>query len=244
MKPIMKLLAPIIILLCSPHINAQNPDSLAPVLRLFDAGESRIYLLGTVHGAHARNHIFTWPHLERVLSVLRPDMLLVEIRPEHFRPEEFYSDGPPEMTYLVFLASHKGIRCRGIDWWPDDWLFNIASLTGDDFEHREDSMMANIAGETARAKLHTVLVTTGAGHIDGFVRRFTARGWKELPCPPFDLAVSGYPDLPSEVIQMWEQGAEYLTKTRIGSTDRIRQKVETLRAMAREGGYEFVREKK
>ena len=225
-------------------LHAQNLDTVSAHLQLFESGGSKLYLLGTLHSAHARNQRFTWAHFDRIIAALSPDLLLIEIRPEHFRPEEFYSDGHPEMAYIAHLASAKGIQCQGIDWWLDSSLYNVSMLTMRDFFQREDSMVARIlkAARTTRAK--TILVTVGAGHVSGFTERFVSAGYKELPPPSIDLTVEHYPDLPKEVIQLWERGAAYLSTLPIDSLDRVRQKVNRMRELAKEGGYEFAREKK
>jgi hypothetical protein len=79
----------------------------AQMPKVLKQGKTEIYLLGTIHGAHARNQFYSWPHLERILRQIMPDLLCVEIRPDHFKPEEFYSDGPMEMPFLVDLAQRS-----------------------------------------------------------------------------------------------------------------------------------------
>jgi hypothetical protein len=214
-------------------------DTVTAKLQLYDVHGNKLYLLGTLHGAHARNPRYTWAHFDRIVSAISPDLILVEIRPEHFRAEEFYSDGPPEMAYLVHLASGKGIRCQGIDWWPDEWLYNYSSLTQENFDQREDSMVAYIFNAMKSSNSKTTLVATGAGHIDGFIARLKGRGSKELAAAPVDLTLSQYPDLPIQVLSLWERGAEYLSTLPIDSTDRIKQKVNFLKRLVTERGYEF-----
>ena len=225
-------------------IYPQDLDTVTAKLQSYNTEEGKLFLLGTLHGAHARNQKYTWAHFDRIVSAISPDLILVEIRPEHFKAEEFYSDGPPEMAYIVQLALTKGIRCQGMDWWPDEWLYHFSSLTQKDFDQREDSMFTYIVSAMKANKAKTTLVATGAGHIDGFVARLKQKGYKESVPPPVNLTFSKYPDLPLQVLNLWEQGATYLSKLPLDSTDRIKQKVNFLRQLVTKKGYEFDTSKK
>ncbi|MEW5900707.1 MAG: transglutaminase domain-containing protein, partial [Acidobacteriota bacterium] len=179
--------------------HVRTPDGIGPRIRLFGINGKQLYVLGTLHGEHARNSSFSWPHLERILSLISPGLLLVEIRPEHLKAEEFYSDGPLEMAYLIYLASAKKIDCLGIDWWPDEWLFNFSKLTQREFDKREDQMLGLVFQALERTKAEVILLATGTGHVQGFVDRLHKKGYQEFDPPDWDLSVAEYPDLPGEV---------------------------------------------
>jgi hypothetical protein len=74
-----------------------------------------VFFLGTIHRAHLTTSGYTLGHVKAAYSAIRPELLLVEIRPEEMVLGNL-SDGPFEMTYLTVLARADGIPVEGIDW--------------------------------------------------------------------------------------------------------------------------------
>lgn len=211
-------------------------DKLTPEIRAVQGYGKTVYLLGTIHGAHSRNPDYSWPHLQKILSLTAPDLLLVEIRPEHFSPDEYYSDGPLEMAYLVYLASRRKIDCRGIDWWPDEWLYHSDRR---DWQRRNDRMFERVVDALQKSRAKVVLIAVGVAHISPFMRRFVRNGYVQVATPPWDLTVAEYPDLPREVIEMWQKGADYLARQPIARSRRIKKKIELWRDVVKHRGYKF-----
>jgi len=64
-------------------------------LRLTGHGQT-VYLLGTIHGNHLRSEAYSLWHIQAVVQNLKPDLLLVESRPEELAKGN-WGDGPIEM---------------------------------------------------------------------------------------------------------------------------------------------------
>ena len=221
--------------------NAQPElDTVKAKVRVLHHDSTTISLLGTIHGAHARNPYYTWPHLERIVRLISPDLLLVEIRPEHFKAEEFYSDGPIEMPFLVDLAHREKISCRPIDWWLDQWLADMSKV---DWNARDDRMVDLLLTSLRETKARKPLVTVGAGHIDPFISRLVRLGWVEENPPKLNWETQVYPDISSSVLGLWEHGAKYLSTLPNASSERGKQKIETWKSIIIGQGYLFTRPK-
>jgi hypothetical protein len=74
-----------------------------------------VFFLGTIHRLHLITSEYTLGHVKAAYLAIRPELLLVEIRPEEMALGNL-SDGPFEMTYLTVLARKDGIPVEGIDW--------------------------------------------------------------------------------------------------------------------------------
>jgi hypothetical protein len=74
-----------------------------------------VFFLGTIHRSHLITSEYTLGHVKAAYLAIRPELLLVEIRPEEMALGNL-SDGPFEMTYLTVLACKDGIPVEGIDW--------------------------------------------------------------------------------------------------------------------------------
>jgi hypothetical protein len=215
-------------------------DSVKAMLHVLEHDSTLMILLGTIHGAHARNPCYTWPHLERTVRLISPDLLLDEIRPEHFKAGEFYSDGPIEMPFLVDLASREKIPCRPIDWWLDAWL---ADMSKADWNARDDRMVELLLTSLRETTARSPLVTVGAGHIAPFISRLEKRGWVEVSPPTLNLEIQDYPDIPASTLSIWEHGEKYLSAVPLASTERLAQKIETWKSVINGRGYLFTRPK-
>jgi hypothetical protein len=76
-------------------------------------------VVGTEHKGHFVSPGYPLRKLEALLDAYRPDLVLVEIRPEAFALGH-YEDGPIEMSYVVLLAKRRGIPVAPIDWYRDE----------------------------------------------------------------------------------------------------------------------------
>jgi hypothetical protein len=213
-------------------------DTVKAKVRVLRHDSTTMFLLGTIHGAHARNPYYTWPQLERIVRLISPDLLLVEIRPEHFKAEEYYSDGPIEMPFLVDLANREKIPCRPIDWWLDAWL---ADMSKADWNARDDRMVELLLNSLRETKARKPLVTVGAGHIEPFISRLLVQDWIEESPPTLRLEMMDYPDVSPSTRSLWEHGQKYLSTLPLASTERLAQKIETWKSIIGGQGYLFTR---
>lgn len=228
-----------VVLFAPTNAHAQPElDTVKARVRVLRHDSTSLFLLGTIHGAHARNPSYSWPHLERIVRLVSPDLLLVEIRPEHFKAEEFYSDGPIEMPFLVDLASRQKIPCRPIDWWPDEWLSDMSKV---DWNARDDRMVDLLMTSLRKTNARRPLVTVGAGHMEPFITRLEKQGWIEAAPPTLNLTIQGYPDISASILALWEHGEKYLSTLQNASTERGNQKIETWKTIINAGGYLYIR---
>jgi hypothetical protein len=135
-------------------------------------GGAAVYLLGAIHGEHLTTKDYSLLDLQSVILNLRPDLLLVESRPEALAAGE-WADGPIEMAVASLTARASGIAVRGIDW----WAMNAAHAVDDDM--REAHMFANIAA--ALPGQRKVLILTGFSHAPTFRTKLSAAGWRLSP---------------------------------------------------------------
>ncbi len=155
------------------------PGSLKNIyfVHFTEAGNQEgIYLLGTIHGRHLKCRSYSLLHLQAVIEHLRPDLVLIESRPEELVRGN-WGDGPPEMLFSNLTARSLGIEVKGMDWWnmEDFTPPHINFLS----KEREDSMFENI---TRHLPGHErVLILTGFSHVEDFKRRFLAIGYNKVP---------------------------------------------------------------
>lgn len=141
----------------------------AKFLRFSDGAGREIYLLGTLHGRHLTTSDYSLLHLQSVQAHLRPDLLLIESRPEELARDNL-GDGPIEMLFAGLTAKTMGVDVAGFDSW---------SMTADhevNSDEREDRMFANVSGQLAERR--KVLILTGYSHVAGFERRLVASGYR------------------------------------------------------------------
>lgn len=120
-------------------VNLRTEQALRFVLSKLDkASGPEIMVVGTEHGGHVAKPGYPMSTLGSVLEAYRPDLVLVEIRPEAFATGH-YEDGPIEMSYLTLLAKSRGVAVEPIDWWRDSDLGRkppVLDAAGDKvFEH-------------------------------------------------------------------------------------------------------------
>ncbi len=244
MKGILFVLAFCFVFIRSVSLASQDLDSATPTITVLKKDSARVYLLGTLHNAHLRNPNYTWPHFDRIVSLISPQLLLLEIRPEHFSSAEYFSDGPLEMTYLAHLAIAIGIESEGFDWWPDQWLLKFDQLTDADFALRDNHMAKNMVQAVRERNANTTLVATGRDHIEPFATELKQLGYAEEPEPTWHLMIRDYPDLPQTVLDLWQRGAKYLSGSPIASSPRTQRKIELLNRAVQSRGYLFERSPK
>ena len=76
------------------------------------------------------------------------------------------------MPFASLTAQEKGIEVQGMDWWVMNYNHQINS------DERENRMFQNIL--TRLSNHHMVLILTGFSHVEGFQRRFLARGYRQI----------------------------------------------------------------
>jgi hypothetical protein len=76
-------------------------------------------VVATIHGGHFVQPEYPLATLRAILEAYRPDLVLVEIRPEAFAAG-LLADGPPEMTYVTVMARARGVAVAPIDWWLNE----------------------------------------------------------------------------------------------------------------------------
>jgi len=138
-----------------------------------DNNRQNIYMLGTVHGLHFdEQYNYSLADIQSVIDVIRPDLLLVEVRQDTF--EKYGAlDGPTEMIFGWCYAKEKGIDVMGIDWWhPSIGLPNTTSYL------RDNNINDNIISAINNKK--NILVLIGAGHLDPQDSFFIRQGYRRI----------------------------------------------------------------
>jgi hypothetical protein len=80
--------------------------------------DAEFAVVGTIHKGHLIQPAYPLGFLCRMVAEFRPDLVLVEIRPEAFA-EGHLEDGPFEMTAVTDCAQSLAIPVEPIDWWLD-----------------------------------------------------------------------------------------------------------------------------
>ncbi len=115
MLRLLLLIAGLLVVGCaSGSGNVQRAGAPAPSPGTFEA-----VVVGTIHRSHLVEPGYSLSQLAALIEGYKPDLVLVEIRPEPFR-QGHLEDGPFEMTYVTWLAQSQGIVVQPIDWFRDD----------------------------------------------------------------------------------------------------------------------------
>jgi len=103
----------------------------------------RAMVVATIHKGHLLQKGYPLGLLCKIVDAYRPDVVLVEVRPEAFQAGH-YEDGPFEMTAVAMCAKARHIDVAPIDWWLES-----------DLESREPSLSPEEAKafEAERARL-------------------------------------------------------------------------------------------
>ena len=78
-------------------------------------------VVGTIGKLHLVESQYALPRLGDVLADFKPDLVLVQVRPDPFK-EGRLEDASFEMTYATWLARQHGIAVEPIDWFRDEDL--------------------------------------------------------------------------------------------------------------------------
>jgi len=132
-------------------------------------GSASTYLLGTIHDDHLSTPEFTLVHLKAAITNLRPQLLLVESRPEQIA-SGVLGDGPVEMPFAALSARELGIAVDGIDWWQRT---EGARRTD---ESRDDRMYGHLKERIPSTG--TVLVLVGFSHVGELADRLQKDGYQ------------------------------------------------------------------
>ncbi|OBR93893.1 hypothetical protein CLRAG_17960 [Clostridium ragsdalei P11] len=126
--------------------------------REYVKGSEKIYFLGTYHNMTLDSTPYSYLNLKSVIENLRPDLLLIESRPEQLKNGNF-ADGPGEMLYSHLTANKLGIVVKGVDWWSDSGknVLNSTNATRDEYINK------NILKEIPSHK--KVLILMGNAHV-------------------------------------------------------------------------------
>lgn len=130
-----------------------------------------LYLLGTIHGRHLTTEEYKLARLEAALTNLKPDLVMVEMRPEELARGR-WGDGPIEMPFVALTAKSRGTAVEGIDWWE----ITGPTLRRND-DNRDDRIVANLLAKLPAKG--TVVVFIGYSHVPEQQRRLVARGFEE-----------------------------------------------------------------
>lgn len=89
-------------------------------------------VVATIHKGHLLQEGYPLGLLCKIVDAYRPDIVLLEIRPEAFEAGH-YEDGPFEMTAVAMCAKARHIDVAPIDWWLEsDLEAGEPSLTPED----------------------------------------------------------------------------------------------------------------
>jgi len=194
-------------------------------------------VLGTIGSAHAKNPQYSWPHLDSILLRSSPELLLVQIRPDHFEKNELF-DGSPEMAYLAYLARNTGIECRGIDWWLNVQLAQWDLIRPSE---RISNIYKNILSELQTTKAQMIMIAVDTSLVLPLRDRLIIDNYKEWSCPQAQFTVSNYPDLPKEITDIFREGIMYLSTMPSVNAVPVQKKIKDLGDIVRGKGYLFKR---
>jgi|SRR5579872_1580997 len=139
-------------------------------LRYADAKGGAVYLLGGIHDAHLTTRDYSLQNVAAAVLHLRPDLLLVEERPEEMARGN-WADGPLEAGFASLTAKAAGIPVQGVDWWTMNSSHQV------DSDEREARIFANVSA--ALPGHRTVLVLIGFAHLDALQAKLAAAGYRQ-----------------------------------------------------------------
>lgn len=216
---------------------AVSRNSVFPVVHCFHNRNIDLMVLGTIGAAHARNPHFTWAHLDSLLQRIAPELLLVQIRPDHCDKQEFF-DGAPDMAYLAHAAQRMKIECRGIDWWLDMQIVNWDKINPEERIGHINENIRNVLGST-RAQM--ILIAVDLSCVDSVRNCLILDSLREWTCPQTRFAPAKPSDLPPETIDFFRDGMVYLSYLPYASAAPVQKKINDLREIVKGKGYCFER---
>jgi hypothetical protein len=213
-------------------------NDIFPDPRCFHSPDIDILVLGTIGVAHARNPHFGWIHLDSILHASSPELLLVQIRQDHFLKQEYF-DGPPEMAYLAYVAGKMMIECRGIDWWQDMDLGRWNNEGGS--TERIANIYKNIQTAMATSRAQMIMIAVDISIVDPISKYLVLDNYKEWRCPRERFTINKYPDLPREIIDFFRDGTVYLISLPDAGSPPVQKRVKDLYDIIGGKGYLFKR---
>jgi len=132
--------------------------------------DQAVYLLGTIHQRHCTSDAYSLWHLEAVIDHLKPDLVLVESRPEE-PARDNWADGPIEMAFASLTARSLGISADGIDWWD-----KATSRPRTSNPEREQRLFENVLQQLPGRR--TVLILVGYSHVAELRQRLEQAGYR------------------------------------------------------------------
>lgn len=134
--------------------------------------DQQIYFLGSDHKLSLDSEPFSYLNLKSVIENLKPDILLIESRPEQLANGN-WADGPPEMLYSHLIANNLVIAVRGVDWFdPNAEVSNSTDALRDN--HINENILKNIAGHKK------VLIFMGNHHVSLEQPKLEIAGYKKV----------------------------------------------------------------
>ncbi|MBI5536746.1 MAG: hypothetical protein HY898_28760 [Deltaproteobacteria bacterium] len=118
---------------------SHNPTPAAP--HPDDAAATEVMVISTIHKGHLVQKEYPLGMLHNALVRYKPDLVLVEIRPETFATRH-YEDGPFEMTYVTHWATAQGAAVEPIDWWREQDMESAPAMTPEEERALEAELAA------------------------------------------------------------------------------------------------------
>ncbi|MFL0197985.1 hypothetical protein ACJDU8_20820 [Clostridium sp. WILCCON 0269] len=178
-KRILKILtSTILILICV--IIFFNPEFIIQMFfrnhyfRKYIKNNQQIYFLGTDHSMSLDTEPFSYLELKSVIENLKPDLVLIESRPEQLDNSN-WADGPPKMLYCHLIANRLAIRVKGVDWWTVS-SYNIPNSSN---PIRDSYIHENIVKNINLYKSKKILIIMGADHVILEQPKLESVGYKE-----------------------------------------------------------------
>ena len=115
--------------------------------------QSNVYLIPTLHGLHNVNKHYSYDSLRQIISILNPEIIAVEMRPEDIDEDSIYLAGnyPLEMRMMKYWFPET--KVVGFDWLgadiegrliPSNYWKEISSIKKFERELQHDSIYQNI----------------------------------------------------------------------------------------------------
>jgi hypothetical protein len=230
------------LIFCAALCKAQDDpavirDVALPVVHCFRNAKIDLIILGTIGVAHARNPNFSWVYLDSLLARTSPDVLLVQIRPEHFEKQEYF-DGAPEMAYLAYRARKMWIDCRPYDWWLDMQLVKWDIVSA---QKRMGKIYDNIKNAFLSTGGQMIMIAIDVSLVEALQDSLVQGGFKEWSCPQAQFEIKKYPDLPDTMIEIFKNGTIYLASNPNAASELVQQKINDLSEIITHRGYLFKR---
>ena len=140
------------------------------------AAPTEVYVIATIHGLHGKSVGYSYDTLYKLVDVLHPDYVGVEIRQEDLaRPDSYLQKSYP--TEMIYEARLRGAHAFGFDWLgddianeavPDDWGAKQSPLKRLEREVNADPQYKDAQSDSISDAEQNILAdATPAGMNDG-----------------------------------------------------------------------------